>query len=93
MAWLASLALLIGACASDGGDDGPLVGPPAPDPTTRFLEERMASEDPFRVFSMAGGNGQDVKPAMFGLELAAGHHPNDLGRYRELIGMTESTQP
>ncbi len=65
----------------------------AADPNIEFLLERQAEEDPFRVFSMSGGNGQDVRPGMFGLELAGGHHPNDLGRYRELIGMTGSDLP
>jgi hypothetical protein len=39
------------------------------------------------------GLGQDVKPGMYGLELANGHHPNDLARYRELIGMVGSGPP
>jgi hypothetical protein len=30
---------------------------------------------------------------MYGIELAAGHHPNDLSRYRELIGMVGSGFP
>ena len=64
-----------------------------PDPNIDFLLERQREEDPFRVFSMRGGNGQDVRPGMFGLELAGGHHPNDLGRYRELIGMAGSDLP
>jgi hypothetical protein len=34
-----------------------------------------------------------VLPAMHGIELAAGHHPNDLSRYRELIGMVGSGLP
>jgi hypothetical protein len=38
-------------------------------------------------------DGQDVAPAMYGLELAAGHHPNDLLRYRDLIGMRGSGVP
>jgi hypothetical protein len=43
---------------------------------------------------MGGNNdGQDVKPGMYGLELASGHHPNDLARYRELIGMVGSGLP
>jgi hypothetical protein len=43
---------------------------------------------------MGGGQfGQDVKPGMYGLELANGHHPNDLARYRELIGMVGSGPP
>jgi len=65
----------------------------APDPNIDFLLERQREEDPFRVFSLRGLNGQDVRPGMFGLELSAGHHPNDLGRYRELIGMEGSSLP
>ena len=65
----------------------------APDPNIDFLLERQREEDPFRVFSLRGLNGQDVRPGMFGLELAGGHHPNDLGRYRELIGMEGSNLP
>ena len=65
----------------------------APDPNIDFLLERQREEDPFRVFSLQGLNGQDVRPGMFGLELAGGHHPNDLGRYRELIGMVGSGLP
>jgi hypothetical protein len=56
-----------------------------PDQNTRFLMERMRAEEPFRVFSAVLA-GQDVTPAMHGIELAGGHHPNDLLRYRELIG-------
>ena len=65
----------------------------APDPNIDFLLERQREEDPFRVFSMRGQNGQDVRPGMFGLELAGGHHPNDLARYRDLIGMAGSQLP
>jgi hypothetical protein len=67
----------------------------APDPNIRYLVERKVDQEPFRVFSMGGqfGLGQDVMPGMFGLELAAGHHPNDLARYRELIGMEGSGIP
>ena len=65
----------------------------APDPNIEFLLERQREEDPFRVFSLQGLNGQDVRPGMFGLELAGGHHPNDLARYRELIGMAGSGLP
>ncbi|MFC1661724.1 hypothetical protein ACFL3S_09785 [Gemmatimonadota bacterium] len=64
----------------------------APDPTIRYMTERMGGEEPFRVLSMVQ-RGQDVKPGMYGLELAAGHHPNDLARYRELIGMMGSGEP
>jgi hypothetical protein len=57
-----------------------------PSPSERFLQERVREEPPFRVLSMVQG-GEDVNPASFGVELAGGHHPNDLARYRELIGM------
>ncbi|MFO8175290.1 MAG: hypothetical protein R6T96_13465 [Longimicrobiales bacterium] len=66
-----------------------------PDPNIQYLLERQETEPPFRVMAMAGnaGFGQDVKPGMYGLELATGHHPNDLARYRELIGMVGSGAP
>jgi hypothetical protein len=63
-----------------------------PDANVSFLLQRAREEPPFRVFSMVQG-GQDVQPSAFGLDLAAGHHPNDLGRYRELIGMEGSGIP
>jgi hypothetical protein len=63
-----------------------------PDPNLAYLLERQGEEPPFRVASLKQG-GQDVGPAMFGLELATGHHPNDLARYRELIGMRGSGFP
>jgi hypothetical protein len=64
------------------------------DANIRFLQERMREDPPFRILSMGGnGDGQDVKPGIHGLELAGGHHPNDLARYRELIGMVGSGLP
>lgn len=63
-----------------------------PDPLVRELLDRQATEPPFRVASLEG-QGQDVTPAMHGLEMATGHHPNDLARYRELIGMVGSSMP
>jgi len=67
----------------------------APDPNIQYLLERQETDEPFRVLAMGGefGTGQDVKPGMYGLELANGHHPNDLARYRELIGMVGSGLP
>ena len=62
------------------------------DGNAEFLVDRSRTEEPFRVLSLARG-GQDVTPAIHGLELAAGHHPNDLARYRELIGMLGSGMP
>lgn len=64
----------------------------APDPIVEELIRRQGSEPPFRVASLSQ-SGQDVRPAQFGLELATGHHPNDLARYRELIGMEGSGEP
>ncbi len=66
----------------------------APDPNVQYLLDRLETEEPFRVLAMGGNQfGQDVKPGMYGLELANGHHPNDLARYRELIGMAGSGAP
>jgi hypothetical protein len=65
----------------------------APDPNTRFLVERAGEGvEPFRVLDLNRG-GQEVRLGMFGLELAAGHHPNDLAPYRTLIGMEGSGLP
>ncbi|MDH5760883.1 MAG: YfhO family protein [Gemmatimonadota bacterium] len=64
-----------------------------PDPNIRALLDREADNpEPYRLVSLAG-RAQDVTPAMHGIELATGHHPNDLGRYRELIGMKGSEMP
>ena len=41
---------------------------------------------------MASWSGTN-RQALHGIELAAGHHPNDLSRYRELIGMVGSGLP
>jgi hypothetical protein len=62
------------------------------DANIQFLLERSDAREPQRVFSMLR-QGQDVRPGIFGLELAAGHHPNDLARYRALIGMVGSGIP
>lgn len=64
------------------------------DPNIRFLQQQKQAwgSEPFRVLSLTG-RGQDVRPGQFGLELAGGHHPNDLARYRELIGMVGSGFP
>ena len=63
------------------------------DPNVRTLLEReQGSDEPYRLLSFVRA-GQDVLPAMHGIELAAGHHPNDLSRYRELIGMVGSGMP
>jgi hypothetical protein len=56
------------------------------------LDLQASDPEPYRLFSLAQ-SAQDVKPALFGIELAAGHHPNDLSRYRELIGMVGSGIP
>lgn len=65
----------------------------APDPlVTAVLEREEGRQEPFRLLSFRR-SGQDVRPALQGIELAAGHHPNDLGRYRELIGMVGSSVP
>ncbi|MBW3533767.1 MAG: hypothetical protein KY453_00905 [Gemmatimonadetes bacterium] len=60
------------------------------DPNVQVLVERLEREPPFRLWKI--GDTQDVGPAAFGVELAGGHHPNDLARYRELIGQVGGGQ-
>lgn len=60
-----------------------------PDPATRTLLAEEQGGEPYRLWDMTRGS-QEVKAAIHGIELAAGHHPNDLFRYRELIGMAGS---
>ena len=65
----------------------------APDANIRaVLERERENREPYRLLSFRG-SGQDLEPAAHGIELAAGHHPNDLARYRELIGMVGSGIP
>ncbi|MDE2803569.1 MAG: hypothetical protein OXN18_00330 [Gemmatimonadota bacterium] len=61
----------------------------ATDNNTRFLQGRRDSGPPFRVADLRGDD-QNVDLAMFGLDLFAGHHPNDLARYRQLLGLEAS---
>ena len=61
----------------------------ATDNNTRFLQGRRESGPPFRVADLRGDD-QSVDLAMFGLDLFAGHHPNDLARYRQLLGLEAS---
>jgi hypothetical protein len=56
------------------------------------LRDAGETGEPYRLLSFAQ-RGQDVRPALHGIELVAGHHPNDLSRYRELIGMVGSGLP
>ncbi|HSG47302.1 MAG TPA: hypothetical protein VLA43_05715, partial [Longimicrobiales bacterium] len=60
--------------------DFPTWAQPGPN-IQAVLEREEGRTEPYRLLSFAGA-GQDVKPAMYGIELAAGHHPNDLSRYR-----------
>lgn len=98
-AWLAALGVLV--AVDMGRVDDPFIQTydfrqwASPDPNIQYLVEQQESQAPFRVMAMGGGAGfgQDVKPGMYGLELATGHHPNDLARYRELIGMVGSGAP
>lgn len=61
----------------------------AADANTRFLADRKEGEPPFRVADMRGDI-QNVQYAMHGQDLLAGHHPNDLARYRQLLGLEGS---
>lgn len=64
-----------------------------PDANIRaVLERERGNDEPYRMLSLRRA-GQDLDPVLHGIELAAGHHPNDLARYRELIGMAGSGLP
>ena len=65
------------------------------DPNTEaILRSEAGSDEPYRLLSYKDrGNGQDVTPQLHGIDLAGGHHPNDLALYRELIGMAGSSAP
>lgn len=64
----------------------------APTANARFLQERRTEKTPFRVadFRRNFRNDQTVDLAMHGLDILAGHHPNDLARYRMLLGLEGS---
>ncbi len=62
-----------------------------PNDVVRFLQGRQAAGEVFRVLDLGpllpgvGGNNLNWLP-LWGIEQLAGHHPNELGRYRDLIG-------
>jgi hypothetical protein len=56
-----------------------------PDESIRFLQQvRASNAEPFRVFDLGAYRSNIL--AVHGLEQLAGHHGNEIGRYRELIG-------
>lgn len=61
----------------------------APDANTRFLADEKERVPPFRVADLRGSI-QNVEYAMHGQDLVGGHHPNDLARYRQLLGLAGS---
>ncbi len=63
----------------------------APDENIRFLQARRDEGPPFRVADLRGSE-QNVDLAMHGLDILVGHHPNDLARYRTLLGLQASVR-
>ena len=63
----------------------------APDANARYLQQRRDAEPPFRVADLREDD-QAVDFAMHGLDLVTGHHPNDLARYRHLLGLEASVR-
>ena len=61
----------------------------APDANARFLADRKETAPPFRVADLRESI-QEVEYAMHGQDLVGGHHPNDLVRYRQLLGLEGS---
>jgi len=101
--WLAPAgfvaALLVLVVADEARIDAPFIQVidfqqwSAPDPIMRALLQRERGDPaPYRLLSFVS-RGQDTKPALYGIDLATGVHPNDLARYRDLIGMTGSSLP
>ena len=64
----------------------------APNANARFLQQRRGEEPPFRVADLRRDfqNDQSVDFALHGLDIIGGHHPNDLARYRMLLGLEGS---
>lgn len=68
----------------------------APDPSIDYLRQQQAAGHVFRVYDLANMLQVQAAPypqnafATHGLEQTAGHHGNEMGRYRELLG---SDQP
>lgn len=63
----------------------------APDENIRFLQARRDEGPPFRVADLRDSE-QNVDLAMHGLDIMVGHHPNDLARYRTLLGLQASVR-
>ena len=63
----------------------------ASDENIRFLQARRDEGPPFRVADLRGSE-QNVDLAMHGLDILVGHHPNDLARYRTLLGLQASVR-
>jgi len=59
------------------------------DESIEFLRQRQASGEVFRVFDLTGGAYQYNVLATHGIEQMGGHHGNEIGRYRELLGGPE----
>ena len=65
----------------------------APGPNLQAMLTRQRDDPrPYRLLDFKD-SAQNDQPAVYGIDLVAGHHPNDLVRYRELIGMTGSGMP
>ena len=63
----------------------------APNDVVGFLSARAQGGEVFRALDLAplvgGGGGNNLNwMALYGIEQLGGHHPNELGRYRDLIG-------
>lgn len=58
------------------------------DESIDYLKQRQAAGEVFRAFDLTGAYRYNVF-AIHGIEQMAGHHGNEIGRYRELIGGDE----
>ena len=61
----------------------------APNANVDYLTRQREGGSPFRVADLRGSD-QSVELAAHGIDLLAGHHPNDLARYRQFLGLSGS---
>ena len=59
------------------------------DDTIEFLAQQKANSDPFRVFVLPNAPYRPNHLALYGIEQVAGHHGNELARYRQLTGLPD----
>ncbi len=100
-AWGLVTALVLLVAVDEGRIDAPFIQVidfqqwAAPGPNIQALLKREEGDpQPYRLLDLTGSQpGQSDQASMYGIDLAGGSHPNDIERYRQLIGMVGSGVP